>query len=131
MASAWNVPFAPHIHATVGVAASIHLLTSTPNTLAAEYITSGGSHQLRQALYGQAFIAQDGWVSAPEEPGLGIHIDESMFEKFYPKNMRRESTLPPARDVTSGRWQELVEMKRPPKNVKVNDFRESADRRRN
>jgi D-galactarolactone cycloisomerase len=29
MASAWNVPLAPHIHATVGVAASIHLLTAT------------------------------------------------------------------------------------------------------
>lgn len=85
MASAWNVPLAPHIHATVGVAASIHLLTATPNTLAAEYITSGGSYKLRQALYGQAFMSQDGWISASDEPGLGIHIDESVFETYQPK----------------------------------------------
>jgi len=88
MASAWNIPLAPHIHATVGVAASIHLLTAAPNTLAAEYITSGGSYKLRQALYGQAFMAQDGWVKATQEPGLGIHVNEEMFEKYCPKNMR-------------------------------------------
>jgi len=84
MAGAWNLPLAPHIHATVGVAASIHLLVSTPNTLAAEYITSGGSYKLRQALYGQAFMAEDGWVSAPEEPGLGIHINEEALEEYCP-----------------------------------------------
>jgi len=87
MASAWNVPLAPHIHATVGVAASIHLLTSAPNTLAAEYITSGGSYKLRQDLYGQAFMAEDGWVKATQEPGLGINVNEDIFEKYCPKNM--------------------------------------------
>jgi len=74
-------------------------------------------------------MAEDGWISAPQEPGLGIHIDEAMFEKFYPKNMRRESILPPARNVTSGRSQELVEMKRPQKQANIDEFRESADRR--
>jgi D-galactarolactone cycloisomerase len=86
MASAWNVPLAPHIHATVGVAASIHLLTATPHTLAAEYITSGGSYRLRQTLCGQAFMAEDGWIRAPQEPGLGIHIDEGTFEKYRPRS---------------------------------------------
>jgi D-galactarolactone cycloisomerase len=85
MASAWNVPLAPHIHATVGVAASIHLLTATPHTLAAEYITSGGSYQLRQSLCGQTFMAEDGWVTAPDAPGLGIEIDETIFETYHPK----------------------------------------------
>ena len=88
MASAWNIPLAPHIHATVGVAASIHLLTSTPNTLAAEYITSGGSYRLRQALYGQAFMAEDGWIKATAQPGLGLDMNEEMFEKYYPKSMK-------------------------------------------
>jgi len=87
MASAWNTPLAPHIHATVGVAASIHLLTSTPNTLAAEYITSGGSYKLRQALYGQAFMAEDGWVKATAQPGLGLDVNEEMFEEYFPKSM--------------------------------------------
>lgn len=86
MASAWNVPLCPHIHATVGVAASIHLLTSAPNALAAEYITSGGSYKLRQALCGKTFMAEDGWIRAPQEPGLGMNINEEIFEKYYPKN---------------------------------------------
>lgn len=85
MASAWNVPLCPHIHATVGVAATIHLLTATPNTLAAEYITSGGSYKLRKALHGDAFLAKEGWITAPDEPGLGIHINEEALEKYYAK----------------------------------------------
>lgn len=87
MASAWNIPLAPHIHATVGTAASIHLLTSTPNTLAAEYITSGGSFRLRQELFGPEYIAEDGYVSAPDMPGLGIEIRPEALEKFYPKGL--------------------------------------------
>lgn len=85
MAGAWNMPFAPHIHATVGVAASIHLLTSLPNTLAAEYITSGGSYRLRKALYGEAFMAVDGYVTAPDAPGLGIDIRAEALEKYASK----------------------------------------------
>ncbi len=84
MASAWNIPLCPHIHATVGVSAAIHLLTAAPNTLAAEYITSGGSYKLRQELCGQTFMAEDGWISAPDEPGLGIQINEEVFEKYAP-----------------------------------------------
>ena len=58
------------------------MLTATPNTLAAEYIASGGSYKLRQDLYGQRFMAEDGWVGAPDEPGLGIHINEEALEKY-------------------------------------------------
>lgn len=87
MASAYNIPVAPHIHSTIGVAASIQLLTATPNTFAAEYITSGGSYRLRRELYGDAFIAKDGYVRATDEPGLGININEEVFEKYYPKNL--------------------------------------------
>lgn len=82
MASTWNIPCAPHIHATVGVPASIHLLTSAPNTLAAEYITSGGSYKLRRALYGDEYMAKDGFVSAPDKPGLGIDIKPEALEKY-------------------------------------------------
>ncbi len=84
MASAWNIPLAPHIHATIGTAASIHLLTAAPNTLAAEYITSGGSYALRRELLGDVFLAEDGFVSAPDTPGLGIEVNESLFAKYAP-----------------------------------------------
>ncbi|WP_319415691.1 mandelate racemase/muconate lactonizing enzyme family protein [Marispirochaeta aestuarii] len=87
MASAANIPLAPHIHATVGVPASIHLLASCENTLAAEYITSGGSYKLRRELYGDCCIARDGYVTVPDEPGLGMRINEEIFEKYRPKGM--------------------------------------------
>jgi L-alanine-DL-glutamate epimerase-like enolase superfamily enzyme len=87
MAESMNIPLAPHIHATVGVFPAIHLLTASTNTLAAEYITSGGSYQLRREMCGDTFLAEDGWIRASDEPGLGIHINEEVFEKYYPKNM--------------------------------------------
>jgi len=83
MASAYNIPLAPHIHATIGVPASIHLLTSSSNALAAEYITSGGSYKLRRELIGDCCLVDaDGFVPVPEEPGLGIHVNEDVFEKY-------------------------------------------------
>jgi len=63
-------------------------LTATTNTLAAEYITSGGSYALRKEMCGDSFMAVDGWVRANDEPGLGIQIDEKVFEKYYPKSMK-------------------------------------------
>ncbi len=88
MALADNIPIAPHIHATVGVPASIHLLASSTNALAAEYITSGGSYDLRRALYGDCcMVDKDGFVPVPQEPGLGMRMNEAAFEKYYPKGM--------------------------------------------
>ena len=87
MAESMNIPLAPHIHATVGVSAAIHLLTAATNTLAAEYITTGGSYKLRKEMCGDTFLAEDGWIRANDEPGLGIHINEEVFEKYYPRNM--------------------------------------------
>ncbi len=86
MALAHNIPLAPHIHATVGVPASIHLLASCSNTLAAEYITSGGSYDLRLAMFGDCcLVDKDGYVPVPQEPGLGIRMNEEIFERFRPK----------------------------------------------
>lgn len=85
MASCWNIPVAPHIHATVGVAASIQLLTATPNVLAVEYITSGGSYQLRRELFGDVYMAEEGIIRAPDLPGLGISVREEALEKYASK----------------------------------------------
>ena len=48
---------------------------------------SGGSYALRRELCGDSFLAKDGWISATDEPGLGIQINEAIFEKYYPKWM--------------------------------------------
>jgi L-alanine-DL-glutamate epimerase-like enolase superfamily enzyme len=88
MSSAYDVPLCPHIHASVGVSAAIQLLGSCENTFAAEYITSGGSYQLRKELCGNSYMVKDGYVPVSDAPGLGIEIDESVFEKYYPKNIK-------------------------------------------
>lgn len=88
MASSYDIPLCPHIHASVGVSAAIQLLASCTNTFAAEYITSGGSYQLRKELCGDSYMVKDGYVIVPDEPGLGISINEDVFEKYYPKWMK-------------------------------------------
>lgn len=88
MASAYNVPLCPHIHASGGVSAVIQVLASCENTFAAEYITSGGSYALRKELYGDSYMQKDGYVPVSQEPGLGIHVNEEVFEKYYPKWMK-------------------------------------------
>jgi L-alanine-DL-glutamate epimerase-like enolase superfamily enzyme len=70
------------------VSAAIQLLASCENTFAAEYITSGGSYQLRKELCGGSYMAVDGYVPVSQAPGLGLEVDESIFEKYYPKWMR-------------------------------------------
>jgi L-alanine-DL-glutamate epimerase-like enolase superfamily enzyme len=37
---------------------------------------------LRQTLTRQHFPVQDGWVAVPEEPGLGVDLDEAVVEKY-------------------------------------------------
>lgn len=88
MSSAYDVPLCPHIHASVAKSAAIQLLASCENTFAAEYITSGGSYQLRKQLCGETYMAKDGFVPVSDEPGLGNHINEEVFEKYYPKWMK-------------------------------------------
>ncbi|MFQ3620918.1 MAG: mandelate racemase/muconate lactonizing enzyme family protein [Spirochaetales bacterium] len=83
LALSQGIKLSPHIHATIGVAASIHLLASCTNTFAAEYITSGGSYDLRRALYGDCYLVdKDGYIPVPEEPGLGIRLNEKALEQY-------------------------------------------------
>ncbi|MCK9190779.1 MAG: hypothetical protein M0P10_04470 [Sphaerochaetaceae bacterium] len=88
MASAYNVPLCPHIHASGGVSAVIQVLASCENTFAAEYITSGSSYALRKELYGDSYMQKDGYVPVSQEPGLGINVNEEVFEKYYLKWMK-------------------------------------------
>ena len=85
MAMAYDIPLCPHIHASVAVSAAIQMLCSCSGALAAEYITSGGSYDLRCKLCPGSYMVKDGYISVPDAPGLGIEVDERVFEEFYPK----------------------------------------------
>jgi L-alanine-DL-glutamate epimerase-like enolase superfamily enzyme len=64
----------------VNIAASLHFVAALPNTHYFEYCVEQGA--LRQTLTKQRFPVIDGEISVPEEPGLGIELDEQVVEKY-------------------------------------------------
>ncbi|MFN7002687.1 MAG: mandelate racemase/muconate lactonizing enzyme family protein [Roseinatronobacter sp.] len=77
MAEVFGAQLAPHLYAgPVEWAANIHLATSIPNLLMIECIQTGGAFHL--PLIGHSLAVEDGFVTPPETPGLGISFDESL-----------------------------------------------------
>jgi L-alanine-DL-glutamate epimerase-like enolase superfamily enzyme len=70
----------------VSVAASLHFLAAQPHAEWLEYCVEAGP--LRQTLTRQQFPIQDGWVAVPEEPGLGVDLDEAVVEKYLVRSAR-------------------------------------------
>lgn len=75
MAEAYNAQMAPHLYAgPVEWAANIQLAASIPNILMAETIET----PFHAALIKDAITVQDGFVTPPTAPGLGIDVDEDL-----------------------------------------------------
>lgn len=75
MAEVYNAQMAPHLYAgPVEWAANIHLAASIPNILMCETIES----PYHSALIKGGIKVEDGFISPPETPGLGIEIDEDL-----------------------------------------------------
>ncbi|HEY7158394.1 MAG TPA: mandelate racemase/muconate lactonizing enzyme family protein [Gemmataceae bacterium] len=64
----------------VNVAASLHFVASLPNTHYFEYCVEQGA--LRQGLTKQRFPVANGDIRVPEEPGLGVELDEQIVAKY-------------------------------------------------
>lgn len=64
----------------VSIAASLHMLAALPNSTWFEYCVEQSA--LRQTLTRQRFPVVDGFVHVPEEPGLGVDLDEAVVERF-------------------------------------------------
>ncbi|MDP2085773.1 MAG: mandelate racemase/muconate lactonizing enzyme family protein [Gemmobacter sp.] len=78
MAEVFNAEMAPHLYAgPIEWAANIHLAVSIPNILMAETIQTGGAFHL--ALIRNSIRWEDGYLVAPEAPGLGIDVDEALM----------------------------------------------------
>jgi L-alanine-DL-glutamate epimerase-like enolase superfamily enzyme len=75
MASAYHIPVAPHGNPFMAV----HLLASTPNTLIMETYPEVES---RYNLALPLFPVKDGYITAPEKPGLGIDPDPEVVKKY-------------------------------------------------
>ncbi len=75
MAEAFNAEMAPHLYAgPVEWAANVHLCTSIPNVLLAESIET----PFHAALIRNTIRVEDGFITAPNTPGLGIDVDEDL-----------------------------------------------------
>lgn len=64
----------------INIAASLHFVAALPNTHYFEYCVEQGD--LRKYLTKQAFPVIDGDISVPEEPGLGIELNEEIVAKY-------------------------------------------------
>ena len=65
----------------INVAAALHFLNSIPNAVMAEYVAQGNTN-LRDFLTHQKIVAKDGYLDIPEDPGLGVDLNEQMIAKY-------------------------------------------------
>ena len=83
-ALAWDrgLPVANHGFTTyVNVTAALHWLNSIPNALICEFVAEEETN-LRESITKQKLRAHAGQLSMPEEPGLGIELDEEAIRQF-------------------------------------------------
>lgn len=64
----------------INIAASLHFVAALPNTHYFEYCVEQG--ELRKSLTKQDFAIVDGSISAPEEPGLGVELNDEIVDKY-------------------------------------------------
>lgn len=64
----------------INIAASLHFNAALPNTHYFEYCVEQGA--LRQTLTKQRFPVVEGEIRVPEEPGLGIELDEAVVARY-------------------------------------------------
>jgi L-rhamnonate dehydratase len=64
----------------INIAASLHFVAALPNTHYFEYCVEQGA--LRQQLTRQKFPVVGGEIRVPEEPGLGVDLDEEIVRRY-------------------------------------------------
>ena len=82
MAAQHGLPVANHGFTTyINVTAALHWLNAVPNALIAEFVTQENTN-LREFLTRQKLRARNGYLEMPQEPGLGIELDEGAVSRF-------------------------------------------------
>lgn len=75
LAEVYNAQIAPHLYAgPIEWAANVQLATSIPNILMAETIET----PFHSALIKNSITIENGYISVPTAPGLGIDVDEGL-----------------------------------------------------
>jgi L-alanine-DL-glutamate epimerase-like enolase superfamily enzyme len=81
LADTYGIPVSPHNFSSgVLLAATIHLMASTPNTQWLEMDTSGNA--VYEELLTDPLQLKNGYVKVPSQPGLGVELTEATLEKY-------------------------------------------------
>lgn len=81
LAEAYGIMVSPHNFSSgILLAATIHLMASTPNTTLLEYDTSGNA--ILDELFIKPLEFIDGKLNVPDAPGLGVELDEAIVAKY-------------------------------------------------
>jgi galactonate dehydratase len=95
MAEPYHVAVSPHNYnsTTVGLAATLHAAAGMPNFLIAEYFLNFEAVGAEIAI--EPFQVEEGYISLPTAPGLGIELDEGALARRpyrpFPKRMLRQA----------------------------------------
>lgn len=95
LAEAWGLPVSPHCGGltAVGIAANVHLSAASASFTVLEYDASTQQplrdELLKDNLFSPHRIEQ-GCLTVPDKPGLGIEVDESILAK-YPYRPRQQT----------------------------------------
>lgn len=65
----------------INVAAALHFLNAIPNSFIMEYVVEEET-TLRDMITRQNFQAREGYVEVPNEPGLGVHLNEEAIANY-------------------------------------------------
>ena len=77
-----GIPVVNHGFTTyVNVAAALHFLNAIPSSFIAEFVAEEGT-TLRDCITHQKIVARDGYLDIPNEPGLGIELNEEAIGRF-------------------------------------------------
>ena len=81
LADAYGIPVSPHNFSSgILLAATIHLMASTPNTQWLEIDTSGNA--VYEELLIEPLELSNGYVRVSNQPGLGVELKEETLNKF-------------------------------------------------
>jgi L-rhamnonate dehydratase len=82
MAADKGLPVANHAFTTyINVAAALHWLAAVNNALIAEYVMREGK-SIADIITRQKLVPHDGYLDIPQEPGLGVDLDEESIAQF-------------------------------------------------
>lgn len=91
LAESYHVPFAPHLsaHQGVGHAASVHVSAALSNFMIYEYQPNALRASAGYAKV--SFRLENGQIAIPNEPGLGVEMDEKAMRTYVTEHIRIES----------------------------------------